>query len=584
MHACATPEPTDADVAPISRSISFLHWTVPIVIIWAAVCLIAAAAHDFSEVSLETLAYLSPVYAVLYLIRVNTFLLTKSFHEIFVVSFMVFFVSFPFLYFFSHLSMWLFSYFDQRMYMTTRRLIEFFLDINIYGDIARFTILSFVFIPFFAFLFSFIVIAIEKLAMKSSAGKIHFVGLFLSGLLSLVLIFDRFSLLVLVFLPLPHLFFVWFFWLRAGGIGQSPFAARRALVAAVGVVALVYSVGIVRSVPDQGWGSIVWPLLIRHYEAQVDFDYARQMLVQRPRGYGSVPIGGRSYLISADFDAYTVPNWEAPGEFWSVHVQVPYAGWIDGFEPSDREPVGNAPRLETAEIRLSVDASDVTRNGSVACTPDRVHGLRQCFRGNRGSWLDIDADTLEPIGLHTSHGLSHWVTERREIVALEDRGRGEASTQAGSDTVQGPAFVARCAGWSPAEQGASPPEPNARWRDSCYFYFITEGGYAEVEIHARMLPYWRQLQAGAQGSVAEWAAAAQDAEPIDVVAERLATSHARQVAQQPADISPWCQPDRFLVAAIGIEWEISMGFKNPTEHGYSVRQFCQGPTRQALTF
>ena len=73
-----------------------------------------------------------------------------------------------------------------------------------------------------------------------------------------------------------------------------------------------------------------------------------------------------------------------------------------------------------------------------------------------------------------------------------------------------------------------------------------------------MLKHWREMHDGLGRDLANWAAAAEGAERIDVVAHRIAEDWANR---HPLQVLPFCQPDRILTAAIGIELRLSLGFK-----------------------
>ena len=69
-------QPVDG-VGAAGRSMSFLHWSAPVLAAWTILCVLAAAAHEFEGPVIRAVAYLAPVYAALYLARVNALMLEK---------------------------------------------------------------------------------------------------------------------------------------------------------------------------------------------------------------------------------------------------------------------------------------------------------------------------------------------------------------------------------------------------------------------------------------------------------------------------------------------------------------------------
>ena len=391
-----------------------------------------------------------------------------------------------------------------------------------------------------------------------------------SGVASLALMLEMYSLLFLIAVPIPHLVVVWRRWSRGGEIRRSRFAARRALACAVGVSALVYSVGVIRAVPENGWQGLFWPQTIGSNEVERDFEIARQMTLSFPLGQGALPIGGRSYLISAELTAMHPTAWGRGGLGYDrVDVRVPYARWVDGFDPDALDPTGDPEPPNHAAIQMFGRAQRTLREISVLCTQDRIYGLRQCFAERyEAAWLadmGIDAEDLELVSLEGEHARP----DSRQVLALDDRQRGEPAPPGHAGLIDRDRFLARCDGWQSDAGDTGPPPPEARWRGNCEVFLDIGRGQARLEMDAQVLPFWQQVHAGIIADLAAWQAAAEGADRIDVVAERVAAAWAEQVE---IHVTPLCQFDRVLVAAIGIEWQVAAGFQPSPPFCMHLRQ------------
>ena len=369
---------------------------------------------------------------------------------------------------------------------------------------------------------------------------------------------EMYSLLFLIAVPIPHLIVVWRRWSRGAEIRRSSFGARRALAFAVGVGALVYAVGVIRAVPDYGLRGILLPYTIRSNEVERHYEIARQATLRSPRGQGALPVGGRSYLIPAEFTAFQPAYWVRGGfEYHNIRVRVPYARWVDGFDPDALDPTGDPESLEHAIVQMFGRSHRVLTELSVLCTQDRVYGLRQCFSERYdAAWLadiGIDVEDLEPVNLEG--GQARLLN--RQVLALDDRQHGEPALPGHTGPIDRDVFVASCDGWQSDEGDTGPPPPEARWRGNCEVYLDIGSGQAWLEMDAQVLPFWQPVHAGIIADLAAWQAAAEGADRIDVVAGRVAAAWAEQAEIR---VTPLCQFDRVLVAAIGLEWKVSAGF------------------------
>ena len=63
------------------QSISFARWASPVLVLWAAVCLVFVVTHEPHGSALAALPWLFPIYAVLYVARVNALLLDRPMVE-----------------------------------------------------------------------------------------------------------------------------------------------------------------------------------------------------------------------------------------------------------------------------------------------------------------------------------------------------------------------------------------------------------------------------------------------------------------------------------------------------------------------
>ena len=546
----------------VLNRVSFVRWVAPICIGWAVVCLLAAGAYNFKSPTPGSLAYLFSIYAALYISRVNAILLNRPLNEKILSGGLILFMSFPVAYASSH-----------PIYVTTKiraleiseNITEIVFPMGYMAESASLVLI----VLFFSTLLSILICIFERLVVGSTAGWHHFIGFAASGFVSLSLSVESLSLVFLFLLPIPHLFAVWRSWPWGKDTRHSSFTARRALACTVSFVALIYTIGVVRHAPEHGSRGLFWPLLMRDYEVQRDFDRAREMTLSFPLGQGALPIGDRSYMIPAEFISLRPASWNDIGGYRRIELRVPYARWVEGYNPSEFEPFGDHERLEFAEIEMSTGRRSRESSVAVLCAPDRVFGLRQCFAERyESTWLTdmgIEPNDLEPVHLIGQH----LEPDRRQVLALDDQQIADAAQQDVMRPVDNGVFIARCDSWRPEDDDPGPPPAETRWRGSCEAVLNIDRGIVRVDIDARLLPFWRQVHAGLTGDLAAWNAAGQNAERIDVVAERVAAEWARHVE---IHISPLCQPDRILAAALGAEWWVSAAFPPISPFCRHVRQ------------
>ncbi len=321
---------------------------------------------------------------------------------------------------------------------------------------------------------------------------------------------------------------------------------------------------------------LLWPDLIRIEEAETLYGLAQDTVIGYPQGRGALPVTGRLYLIPAEFTAGQIGSWDEERQEYSlIRGSVPYARWIDGFALPTREPWADPRNREHAGFQIVSRSGFGLTETTVLCAPDRVFGLRQCV-GERPDQaqleaLDIDVDALEPVSVGLQR-TQRFMTAR--TLALDDRRDVAAELPDTLGVINKDMLLLHCGGPQTDGGDVAPSQPEDRWLGECALVLAMDDGAISLEISSEVLEFWPQVLAGFIRDLAAWNAAAEDAERIDVVADRVAADWARQ---QQIGVSPLCQFDRILVAAIGIEWTVSRGFNSSLFGPVNVGPAC-GPT------
>ena len=550
----AEPDLSASSGAQALNKVSFLNWGAPVMIAWAAVCLVFAEEHGLCSPTIESMLFLFMIYIIIYLTRTNYLLLDKSIFEKMASSILVVITLAPSLYVFPGL-LWRISVIP-------------FLVVNIllggtYFYTAVPTAIGWpILVISFGTVCGLLLSLLERIVVGRTATWRHVLGCIATGLLAIPFMYEvegsaprtMLAIGLLIALPVPHLLIVWRARFKLGVLHGSRFTARRGLAYAVGVGTVVYVGGIARFVPEHGWNGLAWPQAVL---AQAAIDHAHRIVLSAPQGRGTLPIGGRSYLIPAEFTAGQSALWSKEArEYSSVDLRVPYARWITESDLGELTRAGDIDQLAYAEITLhggSPNRRDRLESITALCAPSGIHGLRRCFAPDREvaelAAMGIDPNDLEPVRLEG------WYRplDDRDVLALGDYEHPDAARV---DTVSSHgtgAFVARCYGWGPDESDLAPPRSMSGWRSNCVLEFNVGSGLARVQIYAEYLPFWRQIQAGVLADIAAWRAAAEGAEPIEAVAER------------EAKVPLLYGFDRLMVAVVGWEWNMSRGFRTSSQ-------------------
>ncbi len=558
---------------PELRATSFLSFSGPILMGWCAICVLAAAAHDFSSPTLEAIVYLSPVYVGLYLVRMIVLNLKEPLSQAITVIMLLIFVWIPVVYLLSHGISFIYETSFYSIWRIPQRILDYYLNVRVQGQyldgLVRFSI-------FLASTMIFLCV-IERILIGWTVGKHHLLGLVMSGLVSLALVFQTMTLLLLILAPFPHLFFVWQSALRVRGPETRPTGKSRALRFAIATAVVVYGVAVFRFVSVHGWEGVFWPLLIREHEVRHNQEDTRRLVLNAPQGLGSVSIAGRPYLVPAEYSGGTY-GWDAAAEeHLGLSAHVPFSKWIDGYQAVARDTAHLPDRTQNAEVVIRAEPSPI-RGLSVLCAHERVHGLRQCFltAAAAAEYLETPASAVDllTLQLREQRRLTSFRRDHLHVLMVDD-GSSEVVPGAADAIAADPPFVvASC-----TEVPAFPPETSSGERSLgiCHFPFGVEHGSVQASVDPSIMPFWREIRAGVIEELNAWTAAAEGAPRIAVAAVQAAAEHAEWLLHQTVYVAPWCQPDRFLVAALGVEWPIANGFPDPTPHGDMVSPFCGPP-------
>ncbi len=544
-----------------SHGVSFLRWAGPMLIGWAAVCIVTAAAHGFARPEIKAVGWLSPIYAVLYVARMNAFLSVNSIYKKMLASVCILAIALPAVYVLPHVLPRILIHIGKFAALIAMALPEGWLAASVFGLLI---------LALCSAAYCLLLSIFEVLVTGSTAGWKHFYGLALTGAMAFALelhvgeaaVEFAFALFLLIVLPLPHLFIVWWRWLRRLDVHSSSFTMRRALTWTALAGAAIYIVGIVGYLPSYGWRGFVWPSVVREYEIEPAVVEARRSVLERPQGRGALPIGGRTYLIPGDFVRASWTDWSSvDGAYDRLRLRIPYDRWIEGHDPRELNVSRDLDRLTYAQVEISTSRRESWGNVPVWCIPERIYGLRQCFgvtgvEPSRLMDLGVDPDDLERLGAGWRRGGS----VRGAVLAFDDEAISGAQPLTVGDGIGRDTFFARCTSWRPSDGDPGPPSPESRWQGECRLLFDVGEATVTVTIDARLLPHWRVIHTGLHGDFAAWQASAQDAERIDIVADRIAADYAIELTEQPAYVHPLCRLDRILVAAIGAEWKVSRGF------------------------
>ena len=572
------------------RRVSFLHWSAPVLAGWALVCVLAAAAYNFSDPGMLAVAYLSPVYAALYLARVNALFLQKPLSEKLFTAALLVILSIPAAYLIT-------DQFAQNITGPTYSRPGYFMRSHPppgeLADILDFLIRVLVVL----IVFSVLMPLMEKVILGTSAGFRHAIGAFGSVLLSLVILADLLivffwmiatildasgfismrdlfnilsvqdvsdfvSLFFLIIVPIPHLFAVWRGWPWVSESQKSALTGRRASCCVIVVAVLVYGHGILRAMPNHGRASVLWPQFIHDDEVWMDAHLARFYTLRYPMGRGAMPVGGNVYLIPADYSDFSYDL----ESIWSdsirgyqyIKTRATYSAWIDGYNLADWADEDDIESLEYADIRIAPRSRTRQQEYEFLCAPDSVYDLRPCFHERQNvdllSALGFDRNDLEPIRL----GRPVSAPSDRQVLLVDDRLLMDPTGAASPvTTIGGAEFVALCERPDGGNEEPASHLSDVRWLGMCRLELDDGGATAELELDARLLPYWAQVLDGFRNDLDAWQSAAEGVDRIDTVADWIADEW---VTHLDIQFSPECLPDRLLVSALGVDWRVYQGF------------------------
>lgn len=518
------------------QPVSFFRLAAPILVVWAAWCATVVYALGYLDTDPTVVVHLFPVYAGLYLIRAAILLVRQPLPAKAAAAGVFVLMWVPVAFAVPHLIMAL-GFVLLYAVVTPLALVAVLVDLP--------TEETLVLLPVLAIgggICGAALALLERIIAGASTVRAHIFGLMAAGLPAALLpglgptglSGDEVATALLAVLPVPHLVAVWRARRGRGGPEAPPFTPRRALVFAAGVYAAFYTVGIARFLSDRGAAALLWPAVVYSEEAARALDGERHAVLGTPQGRGALPIGGRWYMVPADMMDGLYQYWnDAPGEYVSLSVRVPYASWIDGFSPGGLTPIADAARLERAELDFSAVLSGPQNEATVRCASERIYGLRQCFAdADEEGWLD--AWGIDPADLELVH-LRGWQgpAGRYQVLVLDDHrqapadgfGDGRVGTivAAGGDT----GFLARCPVRAEDHTDAGGVPPLAAWRHSdCTLQLTVGDALVHATINVQLLRYWRQIRNGLRADLADWQAAAEGAEPIDAVARRIAEQRA----------------------------------------------------------
>ncbi len=537
---------------------SFTRWARPILIGWALFCIPGGFAVDQLSLFSAGIPGAFPLYVTLYLIRLYVFLPNSENCKFKAACSILLLISF--------IPVWflLSGVFTLSMTVAMMGMSELIREVIGQNMVSMIVSLLLFFLGIPIIVFSFVMILLERIVIGSTAGRYHLYGFAIGSVVAVVAMLVAslpiVSFVVLLLLPLPHLFFVWRGWLGRRPERQSRFNIRRAVAGTVAIAAAVYLAGTWRHLPEYGTATaLAWPSVIRDVETRPEVDQARRSVLGAPGGRGALPIGDRTYLIPEAFDNSPYSNWrnwdETAGAYRSFEVTVPYEHWVDGFDPEAFHRWQDTRFLERATVHIQAQSTTPQPEEPVMCVRRQAFGLLRCFQqDDLERWAEswgLDVDALMPVDLP----VPLIMPLLRGVIALEDRSLVDAAAVEDRWAIENQPFIAAC---DDAWRGEIDPNAISSLPDranDCRVGFRLGATRARVllSIDAQVLPYWREIRAGIAADLADWAAAAEGAERIDHVAERVAAALREERMSQPADVPPWCQIDRWLSVAFGVE-------------------------------
>lgn len=533
---------------------NFWHWSAPILIPWAMICLIGSynTRIGFEYPNALALAGLLPIYIFLYIARVNYFLSREPLALKILGAALLLSASLPIIY---TLSIVL----SPILVQTTQ--IGPLFGSRLSPPAFYYLLFSFANMTIILSIYYIFLIIAENFITKMNNKKIHFVGMFRAAIAFSLLLVIELSWPALLFAPLLHLRFVWRKWPWDGQARYVFCTGRRAGVYAACVAILVYGIGIVRYLPDHGVSALTWPQTMRMEEADVVFRTTRADVLHRPQGRGVLPISGHSFLVPQTTTVWrTVGRWRnGRKEYQEIGGPIAYSRWVSGMAPPDPHAGPGLFGYEGAARFTIRGRTESTPNEVIlSCLPERVFGLRLCMgEPYDNAWLaelGIDPTALQQIPVGDQDPAE---IQGRRFIAVDDREDAAAHLlQAVGGNTTDPVLLF-CDGSRTTLDDWRMPDPSNAWY-SCRVAVRTEDIEIRLSFSFQMLKHWREMHDGLGRDLANWAAAAEGAERIDVVAHRIAEDWA---SRHPLQVLPFCQPDRILTAAIGIELRLSLGFK-----------------------
>ena len=559
------------DVEESAPSTSFLRWAGPVMAVWVPVCVLYPGIDNRGHHLALDPFFLFSIYAGIYLARRNA---CSSRHSLAsrVVSCGALLLSFiPGAYVLPAV-----AYFTTLVVGVIVALLPAFVLYPLAIFVSPVVLIPLIgtVLAVAGFVHAMILSGLEKGVLGSTDPKAHILGMVASAVPGLAYVVmalratpiwnvpDIWSLrLVLLVMPLPHLFIVWRSWVRLGVPGFSRLTPRRALIITATAFAAFYGFGIIRFLPDHQAGALLWPRLDPDYDPQQAHDLAfregEEHVFENPDGRGALELEGRSFLVPAELTERGLQLWHRDhGEYTRIEAKVPYGDWISGFNRDAIEPLGRFRLRWRSHVTLRADRHmEAPSELSVLCVPDRLEDMRQCVIAQDDlSWLaalDVAVDRLEPIQVN-SRPIEPSELRSVLLIAESAQGRREAP---GGDSV-----VARCSHFSGVAAGRDLPGTIALQTDACTLEYADGGLRVYAVVGPQLLGHWEEIYAGVRRSIAAWETAAEGAEPIAEVARREGEARGRQAVEATVFVPLWRTPHRMMNAVVGdwgIDWLVS---------------------------
>ena len=537
--------------------ISFLRWAGPVMAAWVLVCVLyflaAQRPEEISHAALHAPFFLFLVYAFLYVGWVSIHLSDRSFGAKFATSFLLVLVCVAALYVFPILLSWI------------AVLGNGLLVLGLAGIIGPFVI------PLAVVITGAICGAALSWCEESASGRTqsgsHVPGIIAFGFLALGFLLVMANLdqpllpamVIAIAFPIPHLILSWRKRYRFPEPKTSRLSSVRVLMVTAIVFVGLYFVGVQRYVLEFGFSAFQWPRAVLEANAQYAFDKVLGEVFESPGGRGSLPIGGRSFLVPAALtEDVRLLRSPTAGEYRSLSMHIPYASWIERSDLQEIEPLGRSGWSERARVSVSaVSRFQVENDAEVLCAADRYFGLRQCFLSEVSRpWLTrlgVGPNALATDRLILPYERPFYESpfNSRPIFllyawdGLSGDGPGDDGIVVQCDLLARP----------DVDEGVQDlPSPQAI-AYSCKIAFQDGSLWVTANIDPALLPYWRQIEAGMRRDVAAWETAAEGAESINAVARRQAELLSENRARWPL----WRDFHCVLVATVGSDWAMPPG-------------------------